>query len=60
VAYLFAGSSNVATIFAIAGNMADTLIYLANEWAWNRYAPIVASTALPDGRLAGPSAALGG
>lgn len=39
LAYLFAGDAAVASAFAIAGNVADTLIYVGNELAWDTFAP---------------------
>lgn len=35
LAYFMAGSTDIATSFAFIGNIADTLIYIGNEWAWN-------------------------
>lgn len=39
LAYLFAGDASVASAFALAGNIADTLIYIGNEYAWGVLAP---------------------
>lgn len=41
LAYFLAGSTDIATSFALIGNIADTVIYIGNEWAWNVFAPAV-------------------
>jgi uncharacterized membrane protein len=50
LAYFLAGSTEVATSFALIGNIADTVIYIGNEWAWNVFAPPVGATAEPSER----------
>lgn len=43
LAYVLAGSTEIATSFALIGNVADTIIYIGNEWAWNTFSPYVAT-----------------
>lgn len=39
LAYFLAGSTEIATSFALIGNIADTIIYIGNEWAWKVFSP---------------------
>lgn len=39
LAYFLAGGADIATSFALIGNIADTVIYVGNEWAWNVFSP---------------------
>ena len=48
ITYAFTGDPVVATGFAVLGGIADTVVYLANGWAWDTFIPL-ASTAPPSG-----------
>lgn len=38
--YVFSGDAAVALAFALTGSLVDSVIYVANEVAWNTYAPL--------------------